>query len=533
MMRQISLIIRERIFFITAVVVMALICLAWVHRFVQDDAFISFRYAYNLAEGKGLVWNAGERLEGYTNFLWTLLISGGMYIGIDPIIFSTLLGIIFFAVSLIFTFKLGMIIFESPTVSLLTVILLGTNYTFFSFATGGMETQMQTALFVVGSYYCLHGVKLHSWSVRRLLSLSITMTLALLTRLDSAIMCVVILGVTLYHIQRDEQKLAEIIRKSAILMLPFTTIIATWFLWKWFYYGDIMPNTYYIKVSGMTSPERGVHYIYHFFTSYLLVPFWFLFFFAIKKLFRRELMHLHVLVTIILAWMLYIIKIGGDFIEFRFLVPILPMLFILFSWLIFGFIRSVGLRIALISLILIGSVYHIRTFTLDPEDRIEPVRHLHEHIISRDQNWSGIGKILGKVFHDENVTIATTAAGAIPYYSGLPAIDMYGINDKWIARKGYVVGTTPGHQLISPFTYLLDRKVNLVISHPIVLLLSESVNHLPELPMNPGDIPENSKVLEIPIDSMYKFLAFYLTPHRAVDEAIEWNRWKVHTIAYR
>src|SRR5512138_1556369 len=35
-----------------------------------DDAMISMRYAYNLAHGNGLVWNAGERVEGFTNPLW-------------------------------------------------------------------------------------------------------------------------------------------------------------------------------------------------------------------------------------------------------------------------------------------------------------------------------------------------------------------------------------------------------------------------------------------------------------------------------
>ncbi len=43
--------------------------LAWSNRFIQDDAFISFRYAENLVQGKGLVYNEGERVEGYTNFL--------------------------------------------------------------------------------------------------------------------------------------------------------------------------------------------------------------------------------------------------------------------------------------------------------------------------------------------------------------------------------------------------------------------------------------------------------------------------------
>jgi hypothetical protein len=51
--------------------------LAWTpHRgWVANDAFISFRYARNWVEGHGLVFNAGERVEGYTNFLWILLLS--------------------------------------------------------------------------------------------------------------------------------------------------------------------------------------------------------------------------------------------------------------------------------------------------------------------------------------------------------------------------------------------------------------------------------------------------------------------------
>src|SRR5690606_33595760 len=48
---------------------------AWAVRMVQDDAFISFRYSQNLANGHGLVFNPGEKVEGYTNFLWTWLFS--------------------------------------------------------------------------------------------------------------------------------------------------------------------------------------------------------------------------------------------------------------------------------------------------------------------------------------------------------------------------------------------------------------------------------------------------------------------------
>ena len=48
----------------TALTVIALLIGAWnanTLSFVNDDAFVSFRYAKNFAEGKGLVFNEGER----------------------------------------------------------------------------------------------------------------------------------------------------------------------------------------------------------------------------------------------------------------------------------------------------------------------------------------------------------------------------------------------------------------------------------------------------------------------------------------
>ena len=42
-----------------------------------DDAYISFRYATNLASGHGLVFNPSQvPVEGYTNFLWTVILAG-------------------------------------------------------------------------------------------------------------------------------------------------------------------------------------------------------------------------------------------------------------------------------------------------------------------------------------------------------------------------------------------------------------------------------------------------------------------------
>src|SRR5687767_454301 len=53
-----------------------------------DDAFIFYRYAVNLANGEGLVFNIGERVEGITSLLWTLLVAGGALFGADPVRFG-------------------------------------------------------------------------------------------------------------------------------------------------------------------------------------------------------------------------------------------------------------------------------------------------------------------------------------------------------------------------------------------------------------------------------------------------------------
>ncbi|HEX4934306.1 MAG TPA: hypothetical protein VFV33_14045, partial [Gemmatimonadaceae bacterium] len=56
---------------------------AWRRAWVSDDAYITFRYADHLARGLGLVFNVGERVEGYSNFLWTIWIAFGLRLGSD------------------------------------------------------------------------------------------------------------------------------------------------------------------------------------------------------------------------------------------------------------------------------------------------------------------------------------------------------------------------------------------------------------------------------------------------------------------
>src|SRR5690242_11752199 len=85
----------RRRFLVLALVALAgaaLVVHSLLWNFVTDDAFISFVDARNLARHGQLVFNLGERVEGYTNSLWTVLLAGFLTIGLPAEIMSRLPG---------------------------------------------------------------------------------------------------------------------------------------------------------------------------------------------------------------------------------------------------------------------------------------------------------------------------------------------------------------------------------------------------------------------------------------------------------
>ncbi len=431
---------------------LGLLTLAWWNRFIQDDAFISFRYAEHLATGQGLVWFPGDRIEGYTNFLWTLLMAIPMLLGWEPILFAQLLGMLCFAGSLLLTYRLALDLLGSEPLALVALLLLGTNYTFSAYATGGLETQLQ-AFLVCAILFLSHRLLQDSnWSVGRLGFLSLVYALALMTRLDSALFVVVSGLFLVWSLVRQAVPLRAKVYRLLALALPSLILVGGWLFWKMIYYGNILPNTFYAKAqAGLTSPIQGLKYFQLFLTSYLLI---FLLVLPIvyrsrlRSLFRREMSLIGVS---LLVWFLYVVRVGGDFMEFRFFVPALPVLFILLTWLIFQVVPVPAFSYTAAGLVLVGSILHSQQFSYNRVDGVEGIADLEAHIESPIQDWDEIGRTLHSYFGSESgVVLATTAAGAIPYFSKLETVDMLGLNDAWIARHGLFLSNRPGHQRIAP-----------------------------------------------------------------------------------
>jgi hypothetical protein len=110
---------------------------------IIDDAFISFRYAKNLAEGKGLVFNEGERVEGYTTFLWVLIMAAAHEAGFNLPWISKVFAILCAAALILSVAVFSRFHFKEkshPYLSYLAPILLTLNPLFLEHIGSGMET---------------------------------------------------------------------------------------------------------------------------------------------------------------------------------------------------------------------------------------------------------------------------------------------------------------------------------------------------------------------------------------------------------
>ena len=513
---------------------------AWRLRFIQDDAFISFCYARSLVEGTGLTW-FGTHVEGYSNFLWVSWIALGLHLGASPIAWAHLGGLAAYLTTILCLWRLSYLIFREHLPGLVAVILFITNYTTVSYATGGLETMLQTALLcaAAGQLYAIRG-ETTSRSMRAAV-LSVILGTAVLTRMDSALPGVILGLITWKYLHQRRSSP----RAYLALAVPFVVLVGCWLAWKMHYYGWLLPHSFYVKIDGQFNPN-GLVYLGRFLHWYLIWPF--LLIGGLVVLLRRDVprFDLGPLLLLLLSWGLYLVYVGGDFMEFRFLLPVAPFLFILLGYLFCYCPLSLPPRfrtVAMVCPVLVlvaASVHHARTFRGMTEDlALDSIPTLATFYgVYPDRDWTKLGVALHNQMGGSDVIIATHATGAIPYYSGLSTVDMWGLNDPGILVHGRRMPRSfrrPGHRIHTTVSYLREREVNLVIGHPSMaqhgMLNDPQAGYLWRgvvenmVFMNEEDIGE-AIVVSMPIDDEYGLVMWYLTPHPRIEQFIRSGAWE-------
>ncbi len=444
-------------------------------RWIGDDAFISFRYARNLIEGRGLIFNIGERVEGYTNFLWTMLISGGMVLGIDPVTFGWVWGIgsyiITAAVLGWFSYRTCncqdyAVSFIIP-LAFLSILL---HRDMQVWATGGLETSFLTMLITLG-YVSLVLAR----SRGALIMAGVFFAAASLTRPDALVLFFAAVTALLIFTKKPFKSLLDFVLPVAIIFIPY-------WLWRWSYYGYFFPNTFYAKSADSSYVNQGLMYLWLFIKTYwglLLYPVIIAGGMAVyyrkkNSTERRPDMAARSVqfgLVITVFHLIYVIKVGGDFMFARFFIPIIPLVFIMIESSLRIMIKDLK-WLALSAILVIGTVL-VRCGQFPNGEVISGITEERYHYPrEKIERARKAGEIMKECLEDTEARAAFFGTHAmVVYYSEIPiAIESdAGLTDEYIAHQALKKRGRIGHEKKAPAEYLYGRKINFLLkgSFPI------------------------------------------------------------------
>lgn len=214
-----------------------LICSFRLFAFVQDDAFITYRYAWNLRHGFGPVFNPGDHTEGYSCPLFMALTSLLMVLPGDVLLRSKLLGIGFALGTLWVAWRLVAELELPLWARAVFPVLLGASSSFALNAVDGMESSLQALLITVAALLFIREQKEGRgwWSVLPLVA-------AALNRPEAALYFAAALVVRALAARGRRFR-----RDDAFWFAAFCAPYAAFLLWRHAYYGDWLPNTVYAK----------------------------------------------------------------------------------------------------------------------------------------------------------------------------------------------------------------------------------------------------------------------------------------------
>jgi hypothetical protein len=432
--------------------------------FYHDDAFITLRYVSNFLNGDGIVWNPGERVEGYTSFLFLVLVSGLGVGGVDLVIASRSVNFIAFVLLVVFagaylrslspsgSAKQNRIMQAAGFAFILTI------YPMIVWSLGGLEAPLFTLFCTIGIWSFSSAVT-SGFSNKNLVQSAGAFGLACMVRLDAMLFVVLSFGVLIWSTWKLP---GSRIKRTLPFVIPLIFLLVPYFLWRLSYYGELLPNTFYVKAANPSFPMIlvGLQYV----LSYSLSPpFLFPILAIVLVRYRKSLDYrMSYIGCSILLYLMYVICVGGDhMVAFRFILPVIPSSVLLLylalkhhlthlnGW------RGVALILLAPCLILLQIVW--------PDINAK-----------RMDQAAFVGRAIGSYIATswpEGSLVALNTAGSTPYYAPRHQyIDMLGLNDRHIARRQITSPKLPwqwipGHAK-GDGAYVLSRNPDYIIVGP-------------------------------------------------------------------
>lgn len=413
---------RAELLGLSAIAVILLLHVA-AYNFIADDAFIHLRYARNLIEGHGLVFNPGERVEGFTSTLWVLVLAGLGWLGGDLLVCARVLGVLAALCTLLVTYRLLRHYLPAgiaPAWALIAPAMLALNGSFACWAAGGLETPLFVLLAVSGV-----------WSVveRRHLLSAMTLALLCLVRPEGIALAGMLALYQLYDL-RGERNWVWIAS-----WLSVAGAVTAQLAFRFSYYGDLLPNSYYAKTGGgLAQIMRGLRYLLEYSGDHEGLP---LMIIPALLILLRGGPGLRLICGIAAFLWAAAVWVGGDGLPmYRFSLAPLPFLLVVqgltlaiaVHWAKSRFdITPAKVWAATLSCLAVWAVVEVSPPKLGPHYELYSFQKVEV------PRWRRVGKWFAS-HASEGDTIAVGPIGAISYDSRLRIYDILGLTDRHIAR---------------------------------------------------------------------------------------------------
>ena len=438
--------------------------------FVPDDSFISYRYAANLAGGHGLRFNPTDSpVEGYSNFLWIVLLAGAVRLGLDPVTTGAFFGGLLGLLSIIALWAILKKCGRTGVHLAVPVGLLALAAPLLLYAISGMETALFAFLLLAGLWVAAN--LLARPTMGRGLLLGAVGVLVALTRPEGVLalpITVVCLVVSEWRVSPVRRR--DIGRAAGVAILAFVVILAAYHLWRVAYFDAVWPTPFLSKgAAGGTSSfvkplltnlgqffVRQTHYyapMGYYYAALMLGA-------VLGALLARRRRHHRPVEWTALILALVYAAVYLNFVDWmpgmRYYAPLLGLIFIPFS-LLGPELRDVGEHRddwrSDLAFLLVGAALGIFSLSSLATLRLDS----GQLQTSTQASMVELGRWLRETMPPDAV-LAMSDVGATPYYSGLRTIDINpdSLTDRTIAENGwsadYFFATDPDVVAITAFS---------------------------------------------------------------------------------
>lgn len=457
---------------------------------LNDDAMISMRYAHNLARGDGLVWNpGGEPVEGYSNLLWVLYMSLWHLLPIPLAKMSLAIqitGALCIAGSLFFIREITRLVSQSEFVALLAVTLAGFYGPLNNWSLLGMEVSLLVLLVSAAVWLAFRSWRDETFSWWPYLLLGV----ATLVRMDMLVPYLVVWALMLFFDAAHRKQHALVGLGLLIVFIGSQTVF------RMLYYGDFVPNTYHLKIEGISLRDRLGNGFTAFLTTFWSTGWFFAIFPLTILMFKRD-RYTIMLLLLFLAQVAYSIYVGGDAWEHKgganryisvaiplfmtmmavsldefmtaartrmgeiephmksFITGMLSIAFVVASLLQFNSIKGTRIVLAwwpeksILQDILVGFNGKVDFITGNNTGWLLNTRTGYNERIDfvvANVDYVLMSNAIEKLTTPD-ASIAVVAAGTVPYLTDRPSIDLLGKNDPVIARLETHLPNAPAARL--------------------------------------------------------------------------------------